>query len=124
VIRYVYTVHLIGSQTRRLAYILTRGRTEPRETFLLPTDAEVQYSVAALVQARDLCARNGAEFSVAVYRDLDHYDRPGHARQYEGMITGALERVGIPWFILGSHLEHLAKRHVMPSGTDSSPRAK
>lgn len=122
-IRYFYTVHLVGSQVRRLAAILT-PREEPSVEYGLPTPEQVEYSVTALARAGDFSAQRAATFSVGLLRDLHHYSQPERTRAYEAMISSALERKGVAWFPVTSHVGHLTRREAAVAWNDGHASAR
>jgi len=123
-IRHLYTVHLVGSQVRRLAWRFTDDREPAAVGSALPTPAEVDHSVTALARARDSCVGRAATFSVGIYRDLDYYHHPERTRAYEAMIGAALEREGIPWFPVASHVAHLTRNQASVAWNDAHSSAR
>lgn len=96
--------------------------TSGRESYL--DEAAIEYSMRALVRLREECDRHGARLLIGVYRDLWHYDDPGTSSLYESRVTTALERHGLRWFGLRSHVAHLPLDRARLRWNDPHPSAE
>lgn len=61
----------------------------------------------ALKGISELCRERNIKFSVAIYRDVWHYDQPVLSGQYEQVVGKNLDKLGIDNFVLKGHIENL-----------------
>lgn len=104
----------------------TIKRLRPTESGIPPVSDHdmLAYSMDAIQRIYALCRERNTEFSVAIYRDIWHYDQPTISTQYEEKIAGSLNAMGIDNFVLKSHIEGLQPHESRLSFNDPHPSRK
>ena len=78
----------------------------------------------ALGKIDRLSKSRNIKFSVGIYRDVAYYSDEQDWLKYELAIQGNLDRHGIKWFIVKSHIDNLKASEVRSSWNDPHPGAK
>jgi hypothetical protein len=96
----VYVSSLMADSIKRLRH---------RESTIASTSDPnmLEYSLHAVQLISELCKQRNTEFSVAIYRDLWHYNQPVLSARYEEALIRSLNDRGIHNFVLKSHIENL-----------------
>ena len=121
---HVYTTYLIADGAKRfLSHVdapaaAAVGFDESRK------QKEIDYSMEALGRIDELSKSRNIKFSVGIYRDVAYYSDAQDWLKYELAIQRNLDRHGIKWFIVKSHIDNLKASEVRSSWNDPHPGAK
>ena len=121
---HVYTTYLIADGAKRFLSHLDApavaavGFDESRKP------KEIDYSMEALRKIDELSKSRNINFSVGIYRDVAYYSDAQDWLKYELAIQRNLDRHGIKWFIVKSHIDNMKASEVRFSWNDPHPGAK
>lgn len=96
---HVYLSYLVADSFKRLRH--------HEAVSYSPAPEALAYSMEALKGISELCRERNIKFSVAIYRDVWHYDQPVLSGQYEQVVGKNLDKLGIDNFVLKGHIENL-----------------
>jgi hypothetical protein len=120
---HVYTSFLISDSLKRM----TTRIDNPGATIGFDENHkqhEIDYSVEALKKLDELCKMRNIKFSVGIYRDVVYEADPKGWLKYEEAIARNLDRNGINWFNVKSHMDNLNASEVRSSWNDPHPGPK
>lgn len=120
---HLYVSYLVADSLKK---IITR-LDNPVETVSFDESqrqGEIDYSMEALKKLQELCKASKISFSVAIYRDVAYEADPKGWLRYEASVERNLERNGIKWFIVKSHMDNLKASEVRSSWNDPHPGAR
>jgi lysophospholipase L1-like esterase len=118
--RNVYATSLIADGAKHLKAGIVR-----QEMHGFSMDLEgLEYSMQAVAQIRNSCSESGAQFEVAIYRDVVAYVDPIGTARYEAELSRRLSALGIRWFLLKSHIENLDPLRAQVRWNDPHPSAE
>jgi len=122
--QHVYTTYLIADGAKRSLSSIDATAAAAVGFDVSRKQKEIDYSMEALQKIDELTKSRNINFSVGIYRDVAYSSDARDWLKYELAIQRNLDRRGIKWFIVKSHIDNLTASEVRSSWNDPHPGPK